>query len=493
MPRWAHVHRQIFPLLQARTTVCSLLLLVLANACSPVFVNSKRQFLSPNNKLGASDEAVGATLVYLSISGGGLRASAFSYGVIDELDQILVEKQGVAGDCATDNCSKSIMDHVTHISGVSGGAVTAAYYALSRNTEKSFLDFKEKFLYAKNEEAILRRFALAFYGSPLTDPLEKFGWRSYVAGEFFNNQLFSNAKFGSLTKPPKLLINATDLVTGKRFTFSRPQFDCLGSDLDEYPLAYAVAASASFPVAFSTVKLVNFLDRPNQCFANHELEHLRKPRNAAEENPGPERDVTSSSSRPDIIMRQRYLDHVTTQYLHLSDGGIADNLGVQAFRELLVSYVPQKINRKELNLIVVITVNAARNEPTTLGGSESGPNFVKVVSRATDLLLERATKSTQKELDQDMNSLRTVVSGTGKAVGVACISIGFADIEDDSLRATLNMIPTRFQLLPTEVDTLINAGRFVARKKASELRDILSSTTDKKKSPVSANTSCFSA
>src|SRR5690606_20911547 len=43
---------------------------------------------------------------------------------------------------------------------------------------------------------------------------------------------------------PRLLINATNLQSGKRFVFSNEAFDQLNADLGRYPIAYACAASS---------------------------------------------------------------------------------------------------------------------------------------------------------------------------------------------------------------------------------------------------------
>ena len=63
----------------------------------------------------------GSTVVGVAFSGGGMRASAFSYGVLTELDRYQVQ---------TDRGPRRMTEMVDLISGVSGGSVTAAYFGL---------------------------------------------------------------------------------------------------------------------------------------------------------------------------------------------------------------------------------------------------------------------------------------------------------------------------------------------------------------------------
>src|SRR5271156_4163936 len=72
-------------------------------------------------------------LISLSFSGGGTRAAAFSFGVLDEMEHTPVR-----------GASVSMLDRIDFISGVSGGAVTAAYYGLRKRAALD--DFRERFL-----------------------------------------------------------------------------------------------------------------------------------------------------------------------------------------------------------------------------------------------------------------------------------------------------------------------------------------------------------
>ena len=80
----------------------------------------------------------------LTFSGGGTRAAAFSYGVLEALRDTRVSKGGR---------ELRMLDEVDLISGVSGGSFTAAYYGFFG--DRIFQDFEQKFL-KKNVQGDLR-------------------------------------------------------------------------------------------------------------------------------------------------------------------------------------------------------------------------------------------------------------------------------------------------------------------------------------------------
>ena len=76
----------------------------------------------------------GNVLLLLAFSGGGTRAAAFSYGVLQELRDTVYGPNG----------SMRLLDEVDGISSVSGGSFTAAYYGLFG--DQLFEDYEQTFL-----------------------------------------------------------------------------------------------------------------------------------------------------------------------------------------------------------------------------------------------------------------------------------------------------------------------------------------------------------
>ena len=95
-------------------------------------------------------------LVILAFSGGGTRAAAFSYGVLEFLRR--TEIVGPNGN------KVRLLDEVDVITGVSGGSFTALAYGLYG--DKLFDDYEQRFLKRNVQgEIISRTFSPAYWGN----------------------------------------------------------------------------------------------------------------------------------------------------------------------------------------------------------------------------------------------------------------------------------------------------------------------------------------
>ena len=77
----------------------------------------------------------GDIVLTLAFSGGGTRAAALAYGVLEELRDTTV---------IIDGQPRRLIDEIDTISSVSGGSFTSAYYGLYG--ERIFEDFEDEFL-----------------------------------------------------------------------------------------------------------------------------------------------------------------------------------------------------------------------------------------------------------------------------------------------------------------------------------------------------------
>jgi len=84
-------------------------------------------------------------ILYLTFSGGGTRAAALSYGVLEELRKTEV---------VIDGKKRRLLDEIDGISSVSGGSFTAGYYGLFG--DRIFEDFETKFLKKNIRVALLQ-------------------------------------------------------------------------------------------------------------------------------------------------------------------------------------------------------------------------------------------------------------------------------------------------------------------------------------------------
>jgi len=240
----------------------------------------------------------------LAFSGGGTRAAAFAYGVLEELRDTQVSVDGI---------QMSLLEEVDTISGVSGGSFPAAYYGLYG--DRIFEEFEPRFLKKNVQRALLFRILRPWNLVGMFTP-----WlsRSDIASDYYNDEIFEEATFADLAqaKGPLIRINATDLSSGDRFTFNQDSFDVICSDIAKFPISAALAASSAVPMLLSPITLQNYAgtcgyDPPEwvkDALANRHT-HPRLNRSA-----------------------QSFLnfsDAKRKKYFHLVDGGISDNLALR--------------------------------------------------------------------------------------------------------------------------------------------------------------------
>src|SRR5947208_5361898 len=251
--------------------------------------------------------------VVLAFSGGGTRAAALSYGVLEELAKTEIVWEGNR---------RRLLDEVDLISSVSGGSFTAAYYALYG--DRIFGDFETGFL-KRNIQGRL----LALYCSPVNWvrlASRKFSRIDMVA-EYYDRHLFGGHTFGDLVaqgRRPFLMINATDMSLGSRFEFTQDQFDLLCSDLSSFPLGRAVAASSAFPILLSPLTLRNYAGRCDSPGPDWVQSALADP-------------AASARRRNQALEARAYLDSTKRPFIHLLDGGLADDLGLRGPLEGIVT------------------------------------------------------------------------------------------------------------------------------------------------------------
>jgi len=264
--------------------------------------------------------------VALAVSGGGLKATTFTAEMLFGL-----EDQG-------------ILARTDVVSSVSGGTLAAALYAGSRGGDEAckpdtsnaatvaWCRDENGHLSQRTKDEVFRRIRdlslLQFLGRSANPVTLTRSWLTHydrsdiVAGMLATDLYGATGTFdwGLRMRDlnparPALIINATQMArltpakagvwwpwdgahriacapgdrhglkSAVNFGFTREQFECLGADLDDYPLATAVMASAAIPGLLSYVTL-----------------H----------------------------------DHKSGQHLHLLDGGVSDNLGLTGLSTALL-------------------------------------------------------------------------------------------------------------------------------------------------------------
>ena len=281
------------------------------------------------------------TLVVLMFSGGGTRAAALGYGVLEQLHKQQITIGGK---------KQSLMSNVDVVVGVSGGSVLAAYFALKG--EETIPLFYKRFLHQNFQRQVVKQ---AFSMSNLPRLASPEYGRGDLLQEQFENYLFGKTTFRDLEmnrKGPFAIISATDMGIGERFNFTQEYFDPMCIDLGDLRLARAVAASSSVPMVFAPITLNNNGGRCNYT-----------PPIKIEDADDSKTGRQQSRTIKEFYERfQKYADGKNRPYIHLIDGGLTDNLGMRSLLDMTEMYpekiLTNKILQNNIRHIVVINVNA---------------------------------------------------------------------------------------------------------------------------------------
>jgi NTE family protein len=403
-------------------------------------------------------------MLILAFSGGGTRAAAFSYGVLEFLGRTKI----------ADSKGRTVrlLDEVDIITGVSGGSFTALAYGLYG--EKLFDDYETRFLKRDVQGEIIAR-AL----NPLNwGKLSSTAWgRSELAAQLYDEILFGGATFDDLNRGdgPMILASATDLSSGSRFVFNQSTFDVICSDLNAVPLSRAASASSAVPVVLSAVTLNNYGGTCNwkvPPWAAPFLGSANPPRPAA-------RAIRTLKSI------QAYGDSVERPYLHLVDGGVADNLGMRSVLdvfEILESLSESGVRTPfdRARRIIVFVVNSISAPPTDWDKSEDPPGTVETLLKSAGTPIDRNSFENVEQLRDTAAKWRTMrLIANSKAMAantdpevanalrvpkaeIYAIDVSFAALTDKAEFDYLNQQPTTFVLPPEAVDRLrAAAGRII--------------------------------
>ncbi len=406
-----------------------------------------RNLSSPDN----SD----SLFVVLAFSGGGTRAAALSYGLLEKLRDIEISWEGR---------KQRLLDEIDVISGVSGGSFTAAYYALYG--DGIFSDFEEKFL-KKNIEfelskKLLSPVTLFNLMSPAYDRID-------LASEYYDQHIFGQKTFGDLLKKrtrPFIIINATDMSLGSRFEFTQDQFDLICSNLSALPLSRAVAASSAFPFLLSPITLKSYAGDcgfKEPAWISQALE---------------DRDFTDR--RYNLATNARSYQNIRRRpYIHLLDGGIADNIGLRGLLHALTSTdspwsILRMINLQKIRKAVFIVVDARNDPDTKIDRSENRPSLADVLLNVATVPMENFSFETIDRLRQSVEQfrkdaqsrrdceelLRERCSPTrtdpekSPEVDFYTIVISFDMLKSEAEKDYFQDLPTSFHLQPETVDRI---------------------------------------
>jgi NTE family protein len=411
------------------------------------FQTRQKHFRSPDN------------LVILAFSGGGTRAAAFSYGVLEFLRRTEVT--------APDGRKGRLLDAVDVITGVSGGSFTALAYGLYG--DKLFVDYEQRFLKRNVQGELLARSINPVYWGDLLST----GWgRSELAANYYDEILFNGATFGDLNRGdgPFILATATDISTGTRVTFQQTIFNLLCSDLNAVRLSRAAAASSAVPVVLSPVTINNYGGTCNftaPLWVKQFSQSANPPRPAAR-------------AIRELKEGEALADGVHRPYVHLVDGGVSDNVGMRGVLDALEllealhdAGLPTPLDH--VKRVIVIIVNSLSSPPTNWDESEQGPGTVEVLLKATGVPIDHYSYESVEQLKdmaarwQTARHLRDLAQCSKNPDSPVCaairvpaaeiyaIDVSFAALKDKAELDYLNLQPTSF-VLPAEAEDRLRSA-----------------------------------
>lgn len=382
-------------------------------------------------------------LIIVSFSGGGSRAAALAFGVIEELHRQQITWHGTR---------RSLASEVDMVFGVSGGSMAAAFWALRG---PAMLDeFPERFLARDLQTQLLDDATSSGNVWRLSSP--RWG-RGELLAQGLDRTLFQGATFADLAtnrQGPFAVISATDLTNGARFDFLQETFDLICSDLGAFPLSRAVAASSAVPVVFAPVTLWN---QGRDC-----------PHPAAPLIVRPvERGFATTREQQRLGDMAQYQDVGRRPYIHLVDGGVADNLalrGVLDFEDMTkVRGLPEF--GRNVKMVWLVSVDAGTDSSRRLEQSADIPEVADVLEAMTDIPIQRFSDETRTMFREALEHRRQASRNAGGAdVPLFVTEVSLRRVPDPDARAKLLSVPTSLYLPREDVQALRDIG-------ASQLRD----------------------
>ena len=406
------------------------------------------------------------TLFVLSFSGGGTRAAAMSYGVLEELRR--TEYVTETGE------TRRLIDEVDLITGVSGGSFTALSYALYG--DRLFDEYEQRFLKRNVQGALTRRFFLNPYNW-VRLMSGNFG-RSEIAAEYYDEILFEGATFNDLLdrQGPAAIASGTDITFGARFAFYQEDFDLLCSDLGQVTLSRAAATSSAVPTVLSPVTLNNYA---GQCGYRYPAwvddilkldQHLRP----------------AGRSLERYKNMKMFRDSAERPYIHLVDGGLSDNIGVrgvlEAFEEMSISRdFRQSRGVRQIRRVFMIVVNAHSDHQKDWEQDSSPPGTIKQLVQTSGVPIERYSFETvelMKDRAETMDMRRRLLVAEAQLNGATLeeaealypphdffvMDVSFDKVRNPADRAYFMSLPTSFVLEPEAVDRLVDVAGELMRQ-----------------------------
>ncbi|MCW5772417.1 MAG: patatin-like phospholipase family protein [Rhodospirillaceae bacterium] len=407
-------------------------------------------------------------LVIVALSGGGTRAAALGFGVLEALQAATIRVPGTPLPGV--GARRPVLQEVDVISANSGGSFLAAYYAIHRarmfERDAAGRTAFERAMLKRDVTRDLLRGALGNVVRINTTGVN----RSDVAAEIYGHSIFADRSYGDLVPlgRPYLVVNAQDTTKGARFEFTQAQFDLICSDLSGVPLARAVTASSAVHGVFAPIKLRNYPRArcpPEPRWIAAALRGEGDPKSLFDDPRS--RLVRARTARwyrdklPDAMAPPQGAEF----FVHLADGGAADNLGLRAPLFMLASRDSEtglraRIESGRVKAVLLIAVNAADAPDPLRDTDAAGPTISRMIQDAVDGLIRTVTDDSLRDASYVLQTLRAEARRRGQRTGFyGPVIVDFEALPNAAERTCFKRIETSLDLPEEQVDALREAGR----------------------------------
>jgi NTE family protein len=413
------------------------------------------------------------TTVGLSFSGGGMRASAFAYGVLRELARTEIASEGR---------SSPLIEQVDLVSSVSGGSITAAYFALKGSAMMN--DYRKRFLAQNVEETLRTSVSIANLMRLSSDAAlnDSTGLQVWLDEHLFNGATYRDVFNRGR---PKLLINASDIYNRTPFVYNQQTFSALCSDLKKYPLSEAVAASAAVPLVFAPVVMTNYADRCQYDPPRWSQSALRNPN-------------APSVLRANAQAVQRYRANSDVKFVKLMDGGLTDNLGLTGIllERLSASQPYDPLSEREavkMKRLLFIVVDAGR-PPGGDWAKDVKTGATDLIQAVADTAVDANVRNTYEAFSSQLRDwnrelidwrcrlpqerVHALIGEGGqwncRDLSFHLVKVTFDQVLDPVTRDELEKMPTRFVLPEKSTDLLVDSAGLILRRNSAFQRFLAS-------------------
>jgi len=180
----------------------------------------------------------------------------------------------------------------------------------------------------------------------------------------------------------------------------------------------------------------------------------------------------------DALKIKEYRDNKQLKYLHLVDGGVADNLGLRSILDIVSFHgdnmwqTMKTYGMQDTKKMVFITVNAASFQNPFIGKRRTVPSTVDILDTTTTIQSNKYNTETLDLLKSRFPKWKKqIITGRCKEkpspscnhIDIQLIEVNLEDLNADEIQS-LGIVPTALELPPKTVDQLKAAGKKLLKR-----------------------------